>query len=388
MIKEKIVFVLPSYPDVMYSFLLCFAQKSKADISIVYLQELLKEREAIYQEDKLSAYVEVIYISASKFEQEFRAVFAQNKEAIFVFGGFLGDVGRALKLYHASLGKKAIVLTEKPSVRPTKRFDRLLRFLKKCKARIVYGNAYWAVKDSIMAVLVTGQKGVRQLNSYGIPEDKLFSFMYTHIEETVTDKEATFSGQVKFVYVGRFNYLCRGMDNLIYVFEKLKRDDWSLDLVGGYGEDAKEIIEWAGKQKNVRYVGTWESNRVINNLHDYDICISPTRIDGWRIQVNQTIMAGIGTITTEEAISDELIKESNTGLVVDAFDKNQLYEAVCYVLDNKSLVSMWKANAVRYREHISNDRIADYFQEIVEFCCLWNDGIEAEKPRCPWINKM
>ena len=43
MTKEKIVFVFPSYPDVMYSFLLCYAKKSKANISIIYLKELLKE---------------------------------------------------------------------------------------------------------------------------------------------------------------------------------------------------------------------------------------------------------------------------------------------------------------------------------------------------------
>ena len=381
MAKEKIVFVLPSYPDVMYSFLLCFAKKSNADISIIYLKELLRERETIFCNNELSKCVELIYISPDELEEGFSSVFEQNKEAIFVFGGFSGNVGKLLKLYNAFWGKNAIVITEKPSVRPTKKFDRLIRLLKRYKTRIVYGRAYRDVADSVRAILVTGQKGVRQLKSFGIPEEKLYNFMYTHIDETILPKEKTPSDKVKFVYVGRFNYLYRGMDSLIYAFDKLERDDWTLDLVGGYGEDAEEIIEWASKRKNIRYIGSWESNQVINNLQDYDICISPTRIDGWRIQVNQAIMAGIGTITTEEAISDELIKESDTGIVVDAFDKKQLYKAVNYVLDNKNTISTWKDNTKDYKQFILNDRISDYFQKILDYSCL-NKG---DKPRCPWI---
>ena len=95
-------------------------------------------------------------------------------------------------------------------------------------------------------------------------------------------------------------------------------------------------------------------------------------------------MAGIGTITTEEAISDELIKESNTGMVVGAFDKKQLYKAVNYVLNNKDIISTWKENTEIYKKYISNERIADYFKEVVAFSCLGN----REKPRCPWLDKI
>ena len=388
MTKQKIIFVFPSYPDVMYSFLLRYAEKSEAEISIIYFKKILKEREELYRGNELSKYVKLIHIAPDDLKKVFAPLFEQNKDAFFVFGGFTGDVGRALKLYNSCLGKKAIVITEKPSVRPTKIFDRVIRLLKKCKTRFFYGKAYYDVKDAVRAVLVTGEKGVKQLKRCGIPEEKLFNFMYTHIDENVLPKEKKVSEKIKFVYVGRFNYLYRGIDSLMYSFDKLKRDDWSLDLVGGYGEDAEEIIDWANSRKNVRYIGSWESNKVISCLQDYDICISPTRIDGWRIQVNQAIVAGIGTITTEEAISDELIKESNTGIVVDAFDKKQLLKTINYVLDNKDIVSIWKHNTLKYRDCITNDRISSYFQDILEFCGIDSDRILKERPRCPWINRM
>ena len=381
--KKKLIFWLPNYPEVMYSFLLAFVKNIDASVKIVCFRGLLKEREGVYGEDELSRHAQFIYYNDEEDLDHFiNAIIAENTGAIYFFGGFLGKVGKALQLYHQCGGDKAVIITEKPSVRPAKHFNKIVRFLKELKARHSYGNAYRAVADSIKAVLVTGEKGVRQLTAFGIPEEKLYNFMYTHIEEEVRPCKQEKSDEVRFIYVGRFNYLNRGMDNLIYTFNKLTQDNWTLDLVGGYGEDANEIIEWAKNKKNVHYAGAWESNQVINNLQNYDVCISPTRIDGWRIQVNQAIIAGIGTITTEEAISDELVKASGTGMVVDAFKKNELYKAVLSVIENPDIVNQWKENCTTYRDRISNEKIAKYVIEILEYVLSKDD---REKPRCPWL---
>lgn len=381
--RNKLIFWLPNYPEVMYSFLLAFVKNIDANVTIVCFRGLLKEREGVYGEDELSRHVQFIYYNDEEDLDYFiNEIIAENTGAIYFFGGFLGKVGRALQLYHQNGGDKAVIITEKPSVGPAKRFNKIIRLLKKVKARCSYGNAYKTVASSVKAVLVTGEKGVRQLKSFGIPEEKLYNFMYTHIEETIQPEAQSKSDKVRFVYVGRFNYLNRGMDNLIYAFNKLPQDNWTLDLVGGYGEDATGIIEWAKNKENVHYAGMWKSNQVINNLQNYDVCISPTRIDGWRIQVNQAIIAGIGTITTEEAISDELVKASGTGMVVDAFKKNELYKAVLSVIENPNIVNQWKENCTTYRDRISNEKIAKYVIEILEYVLSKDD---KEKPRCPWL---
>ena len=381
--SNKIVFVFPSYPDVMYSFLLSFAKRFDGEIEIFCLNPILKEREGLYVEDELGKYATVTFCPKDDGKDAVISdMLARNREAVFVFGGFLGDVGHVLSMYNASSGKKGIVVTEKPSIRPTKRFKRVIRLLKKIKTKRVYSGAYKAFKESIQAVLVTGEKGVNQLRGYGIPDEKLYNFMYTHIDEDIQSRRHKIEDKVKFVYVGRFNYLNRGMDSLMYAFSDIPYKNWSLDLVGGYGEDADEIIAWAEKNENVNYGGSWKSNEVINNLQDYDVCISPTRIDGWRIQVNQAILAGIGTITTEEAISDELVKKSDSGAVVDAFKPKALREAVLRVLENPQLVEAWKDNTVEYRSCISNERIAEYFDEIIGYAVEKNN---KDKPRCPWL---
>lgn len=380
---QKLIFILPNYPDVMYSFLIACAKLSDNAIKIVCLSNVLDERENIYVNDKLSDYAEVISLGEDDELSFFlEKIFIENIDAVFIFGGFLGNVGQALRIYNGLSGKKGLVITEKPSVSPTRYFNIVLRFLKQIRAKNIYKKAYERVADSIKAVLVTGEKGVAQLKSFGIPGSKLYNFMYTHIDEQILERINKDREKIRFVYVGRFNYLNRGMDSLIYTFSRLKLKNWELDLVGGYGENATEIIEWAKKTPNVNYIGSWKSDCVINSLRKYDVCISPTRMDGWRIQVNQAIMAGIGTITTEQAISDELIKKSHSGLVINAFRKKELFEAVSYVLKNPDMVKTWKLNAEKYKEKISNECVAKYFIDIIKYslnCEGW------EKPICPWL---
>lgn len=380
---KKIVFILPNYPEVMSSFLLALSKIVRVDIEIICLKKLLKEREIIYEQNELSKFIKIVFFDEQiSFIDFINGIILDNLDSLVVFGGFFGRVGKALKLYHKNGGRNAVVLTEKPSVLPVKNFNKLIRFAKNIKSRCIYSSAYKKVETAIKAILVTGVKGVNQFKSFGIPEEKLYNFMYTHIDEVDLPKITTNNEKVRFVYIGRFNYLNRGIDNLIRAFNKIKLDNWTLDLVGGYGENAKEIISWANNCKNVSYIGAWKSNQVIANMRNYDICISPTRVDGWRIQVNQAIMAGIGTITTEEAISDELIKKSKSGIVVNAFNFNELYDAILYVLSNPSVIDIWKNNASNYKKYISNVKVASYVNKIFEYISF--EDIK-EKPRCPWL---
>lgn len=380
---KEIIFILPTYPEVMYSFLIAFSKVNRINIKIVCLKKLLEERRKIYANDEEVKHIQFLFKEDIEDFYAFIDEFiSKNIDEIFIFGGLLGEIGNILQLYNRKGGKKAFIITEKPSIRPSRYCKWIIRVLKTLKTKLLYGNAYRRVKGSIRAIMVTGEKGVKQLQSIGIPKEKLYNFMYTHIEENVIPKPPQKNDIIRFVYVGRFDFLNRGIDSLMYTFDKLQYQNWMLDLVGGYGENAKEVVAWANRKEKVSYIGSWPSNQVINNLQNYDVCISPTRIDGWRIQVNQAIMAGIATITTEEAISDELIKVSNCGLVVDAFKKDELYRAVSFVLANPAIIDEWKENTKKYKNRISNERVAEYVKDIIEYALLEND---KQKPRCPWL---
>ena len=88
--KSRLIFWLPNYPDVMYSFLLALVKNIDANVKIVCLRSLLKEREGLYGEDELSRHVQFIYYSEEENLDDFiNAIISANKDAIYFFGGFL-----------------------------------------------------------------------------------------------------------------------------------------------------------------------------------------------------------------------------------------------------------------------------------------------------------
>ena len=380
---KKIIFWLPCYPDVTYSFIAELAGREHNDVTVVCLSGLPEERGGIYSQDALKSLCKVYEcvddIGTSSFVER---MISKNEDSIHIFGGFLGRVGEVLEYYNNLGYKRAVVITEKPSILPVKRFNRLVGFLKRLRSRRIYSRQYTKVASAVAAVYVTGEAGVEQLASYGIPREKLFKFMYTHIEEHITAPKRETDGEVRFVYVGRFDFLRRGIDSLIYAFNGLRSTNWHLDLVGGYGDDKDAIISWAESKDRVSFVGSWRNDEVINRLRNYDVCISPTKVDGWRIQVNQAIMAGIGTITTNEAISDELVTASGSGIVVGAFDKRQLKKAVESLLAAPEQIDEWKRNAEAFAPKITNKAFADYFERGLDF--VLDSEYKEGRPECLW----
>lgn len=382
--KEKLIFWLPTYPEIMESLLISLAKTY--DVQIFCLAGLLRERQDMYANSRLSQACRVQFVADdADLSAYVRPIIEENREAVQVFGGFRGKVGTVLRTYSNCGLTKGVVLTEKPGFVPVKRFNRVVRFLKNIRSKKIYGNAYRQVADAICGVLVTGEAGVRMLHAYGIPEDKLYPFMYTHIDE-IASAETTTSTEdvstVRFLYIGRFEYLNRGMDSLVEAFRNRQETNWTLDLVGGYGEAAEDIIRWAETTARVNYIGKWKSDEVIDRMRAYDVCVSPTRLDGWRIQVNQAIMAGIATLTTNEAVSDELVRASNSGMVVNAFRNRELREAVTRILKDPTMIAEWKANARAFAPRITNEAAAAYFSKVLQFSTSRKGG----KPSCPWID--
>ena len=118
-------------------------------------------------------------------------------------------------------------------------------------------------------------------------------------------------------------------------------------------------------------------------MQDYDVCIVPSYYEGWNVTVNETIMAGIGCICTDEAVSNELIENSDSGLVVKAKSSQALADAIQKVVNNPEMVDRWKSNAFEYKNCITAQIIAEYLLSIITFL-FCESGME---PEAPWIKQ-
>lgn len=349
---------------------------------VIYVcnRDLRDERKKTNWDDGDFGDAEVILLSS--FENpnaKAKEIFKGYLEAIHIIAGFTTNVFKLIKPYISNQNAKIVVFSELP----TNYGNKFLRFLQWINNNIKYRYHFLKYNKYIDAFLPLGQKGVSAFRKYGWESSKLYPFMYNPV---ISSKsliiETSEQNIVRFLYVGRFFHKTKGTDVLMKASMLLKGDNWKLDLVGGYGSDADEVIKWTEKQEKVSYIGTWPSDEVGQNMMNYDVIIVPSRYDGWNLLPNEAIAAGIGTIVTDKAVSDEMITASGAGEVVPASDVKALANAMQKVIDNPIMINDWKSKAVKYSPYISSEVVGEYFIDILDYA--FSDNIKF-RPKCPWI---
>ena len=331
----------------------------------------LKNLEYIYLNEETNSHT-----AANSFIEE-------HTDDIHIFSGYVNGASKYMKqLLKTNPKAKVLIWAERVGYRGKNKNS----FSKKIRDVLVsFRHRYYAIRlrNKISALLPLGKKGVvayKKLGWRGIP---LFPFLYLPVmNENIKYINTPLSDnhKVRFVYLGRFSNGWKGTDILIEACKKVKNKNYQLDMIGGYGDYKEQTLAYIEKNSHLFFGGTWPISEACDRLSTYDVCIVPTRYEGWNVTVNEALMAGIGCITTKESVSDELVENSHAGMVVDV-DSNQIANAMDMVMKNPVLINEWKRNAYLYRENMTADANAKYFIEILEY--LFSD-IEKKRPIAPW----
>lgn len=314
--------------------------------------------------------------NSSLFIEEF---IDRHKSAIHILAGFTTVITGRIKGKLREIGAEVVVFSE----RPDDMGNALERYVRKLYFKVKYTRIFYEFNDWTKVFLPLGMSGINTFAKYGWPTDKMFPFMYNPERYEINRRKTTLpqTHKVKFLYVGRFYHKTKGTDVLMHAFDNLG-GEWGLDMVGGYGKNADEVIKWAESHPRVNFIGSWKSETVCENMQDYDVVIIPSRYDGWNLLVNEAINAHVGIITTNQAVSDEVVTCGKMGLVVEGGDWKQLWDAMQNVVDNPTLIETWKANSAAFAERISPTTVGEYFMSILDYAY----GIKNERPTCPWLN--
>lgn len=313
--------------------------------------------------------------------QSLREFFQEHNDVIHVCNGFRSLTAPYIKRYVLPLpNARVVVWSERPGVYG----QGMKRLQRRIGISALY--RYYALRygSRIHALLPLGTLGVETFAAFGWNRNILFPFMYDpQIQEDLPHAKPRMPGQLlRLVYVGRFARWTKGIDILIHAVDGLRGDKWRLDLVGGYGEFRDYAIKWAQENPNVRFRGTWPSNEVCQRMSEYDICIVPSRFDGWNVVVNESIHAGVGVIVTDETVSHDLIRASGAGVVVPAGNADALREEIQRVIDDPRIANKWKKKAVAYSPRIRSDSVGRYLIDVLDYTFLSSTG---PRPECPWL---
>lgn len=189
--------------------------------------------------------------------------------------------------------------------------------------------------------------GNRVTYSYNLIDDKKIQ---SQGDETV---DVFTNNCLKLVTVGRLSPE-KGYLRLLDVLGKLKRDGFSFEMVFvGDGPLKQELIS-SCKKNNVENEVIFVGNQ--SNPHKYtskaDVFICSSYSEGYSTACTEAIMLGIPVITTKVSGAEEIIGDSEAGLIVENSNSG-LYDGIKAVLQNPSIVNQWKDTLIITKSHFS-----------------------------------
>ncbi len=379
--RPQLVFWRRVPHDVDLGYISYIAEHWGADITIVCEQQrdeyLLPLRFGDVNSDKVTT---IILEKQKNKEEAVFEIINKTQGAVHVFSGMRGSSKKHLDTYlKLEKNPKVVINAEIPTFTGNSVGRLLRRFVLDC----IYKSLNRRYKNVVRCFLALGEKGKNIYEGYGFSKDIIYPFIYCprmpHVKNTHNP-----DNEVKFLYVGRLDIRNKGVDGLMKAVDMLSEsgvNNWSVDIVGGYGDLENDVFSWAQKHDRVNCVGTVAFEDICKDMGQYDVCVVPSHYDGWNMTPNMAINAGCATIITNKATSDELIKKSNTGVIVkDSAD--ELFIAMKEMCENTAMITLYKENTEDFRSKISGDTVGQYFIDILDYTFKTSG---AEKPQCPWL---
>ncbi len=161
-----------------------------------------------------------------------------------------------------------------------------------------------------------------------------------------------------------------------------KKHDFGVVLGGnmcvrkGYPE-ATEACELMGTTLKVINNIPYASDQMVSKLNDYDVCLAPTREDGYPCQVQESMSCGLVPIISNRNGVKDLIKDKVSGFIIDITGNHErvIYEIVQLLKYLKDNPKLRKEMGLKAREAVSHRTWNDYGQDIADFYeTLMNHG--------------
>lgn len=246
-------------------------------------------------------------------------------------------------------------------------------------------RARWICKNIVphaRLVLAMGKDGEKFYRNAGFPANTIFPYMYQSEASPVIQVKRPISDIVKIVYVGKF-IPRKGVDLMLRGLAKCKNRNWQLDIIGT-GPEQPMLEELSKKLKinsQIQWLGRLPSSHVSPALSQYDLCMVPSRFEGWGVLVNEAIQAGIGVICSDRVTSRELVQKSKAGFIYAGLSTSKLGKSLDEILIAPERILEFKQRARSYAPLISGKSVSSYLADVLKFV----SHAETTRPQPPWL---
>ena len=239
-------------------------------------------------------------------------------------------------------------------------------------------------KNKYDIFLVPGKSGAKLMKSYGIPEDKIFTGMYSADKTLFHNGNKLSCRAKKIIYVGRF-VDCKNVLRMIEAFIKAlngNRRGWTFMLFGS-GPLKDEI-----QKKALRYRSILSKNDAIIQINDFKqpeelahyyrearlFCL-PSIKEPWGVVVHEAALSGcLLLLGNVGSIPDFLMRRDVgdgyvNGYVFNPYSILDMTEAISRAMDmTNNELNLAQETSLKMADSFCVDRFANSVKNIVEKC--------------------
>lgn len=151
------------------------------------------------------------------------------------------------------------------------------------------------------------------------------------------------STPLKILFVGNLSYR-KGIHHLLNVVSKFSNKEVELNLVGGYNPEGDFYKEYH-RTENINFHGFVTRDRISDMFQDTDVFVMPTLSEGLALVILEALATGTPVICTEKAGGNDAIEDYKNGIVLESGNREQLYDAIKWFIDNKDKLPAMSAEA-------------------------------------------
>ena len=168
--------------------------------------------------------------------------------------------------------------------------------------------------------------------------------------------------------VGRLNDYLKGFDLLIESFAKLKNQDWELHIAGGdeEGEALKEQAERLGVINRIKFLGKVKE---IDKCYAYaGMFVIPSRSEGFPNALAEAMGAGCSCIAFDfTAGPRDIIVDGISGLIIENGNTTEMAKAIDYLIASSEKRIQLSKEAIKIREKLNENLIAEKIKRFINF---------------------
>ncbi len=296
-----------------------------------------------------------------------------NSEAIHVFQAFRGGQGYnyfPLILFALRKGIKVVVIDEAYTTSPVGYFHDENIFLSRFKTcvrpllrRFIGISVNVFSRSNKPCLLPLSIIAKDQFVKAGFDPNSLFPFGYFVPRQQTYGKYNDTSETLRLIFVGAIIYR-KGLDILGEAVRVLYEQGYKISLdIYGSGDLEKQNFS----SLPIRYKGILPYDEIQAVIAEHDILILPSRHDGWGVVVNEALLQGVPVIVSSRVGAKQLAEATNSGLVFESANVNDLVEKIRMVVDDPTLLNEMRRRASQVGQLILPENGARYFWDVLMF---------------------